>query len=246
MARGITVRYGSRQAVNNADLVLSRGKTTVVMGRNGSGKSSLLWALTGARKPTSGRWSVAGVPLEHQSADKIRTFIRLVPQEASDLLYLPSVDLECAAADREAGAQPGLCRRILDALAPSLDGSTHPRDLSEGQKLCLVLAIQLTAGPQVILLDEPTRGLDYPAKATLAQILAEMAREGRAICVVTHDVEFAAEVADQIVVMANGEVIQTGEVAEVLGTSALFASQTAKVLYPQRWLTPYQVGQALS
>ncbi|MCL2784651.1 MAG: ATP-binding cassette domain-containing protein [Propionibacteriaceae bacterium] len=245
VASGIVVNYGVVQAVSDVSLRLPAGKITVLMGRNGSGKSSLLWALTGVQKTSGGRFSVDGVALEKQPASKVRSYIRLVPQNASDLLYLPSVEQECEAADRESGSAPGMCRTILEALAPKIDSTTHPRDLSEGQKLCLVLAIQLTARPSVILLDEPTRGLDYPAKSSLTQILSEMAAEGRAVGVVTHDVEFAAEVADQIIVMATGEVIQVGTSSQVLSTSALFAPQVAKVLYPEHWLTPYQVGEVL-
>ncbi|MCL2736153.1 MAG: ATP-binding cassette domain-containing protein [Propionibacteriaceae bacterium] len=242
---GLSVSYGPVHAVKDVSVSFPAGAITVVMGRNGSGKSTLLWALTGVQKLDSGAFFVDGVGLGDVPADQVRDLVRLVPQSAADLLYLPTVDQECQAADAESGCEPGLCRRIVDALAPTIDPATHPRDLSEGQKLCLVLAIQLTARPHAILLDEPTRGLDYPAKATLAQILAEMAGDGRAVAVVTHDVEFAAEVADQIIVMAAGEVIHTGSAAEVLGTSALFAPQVAKVLHPMRWLTPYQVDQAL-
>ena len=241
----LRVSYGRTVAVNNVSLNFPAGKITVLMGRNGSGKSSLLWALTGVQKTDGGGFSVNGTALENTSPDTVRESVRLVPQTASDLIYLQTVDAECQAADHENRCEPGFCSRILEALAPAIDPTIHPRDLSEGQKLCLVLAVQLTARPQVILLDEPTRGLDYPAKASLAQILTEMAGEGRTVGVVTHDVEFAAEVADQIIVMATGEVIQTGTAAEVLGTSALFAPQVAKVLYPEPWLTPYQVGQGL-
>ncbi|MDR0488325.1 MAG: ATP-binding cassette domain-containing protein [Propionibacteriaceae bacterium] len=244
--KNVRIMYGHTCAVNNVSLSLPPGKITVIMGRNGSGKSSLLWALTGVQKMDSGRYSVDGIDLENKGPDKVRDLVRLVPQTACDLLYLSSVEEECQAADRESGCESGLCRQILDALAPQVDSRSHPRDLSQGQQLCLVLAIQLTARPHVILLDEPTRGLDYPAKASLAQILEEMAWEGRSVGVVTHDVEFAAEVADQIIVMAAGEVIQSGTAPEVLGTSALFAPQVAKVLYPERWLTAYQVGQALN
>ena len=243
--RDLRVSYGRTVAVNNVSIRLAPGKITVLMGRNGSGKSSLLWALTGVQKTDAGKFSVNGTELQNKGPDTVREFVRLVPQTASDLIYLQTVDAECQAADHENGCEPGLCRRILEALAPAIDPAIHPRDLSEGQKLCLVLAVQLAARPQVILLDEPTRGLDYPAKASLAQILTEMAGEGRTVGVVTHDVEFAAEVADQIIVMATGEIIQTGTAAEVLGTSALFAPQVAKVLYPEPWLTPYQVGQGL-
>ena len=243
---GLRVAYGRTVVVHDVSVRFPFGAITVMMGRNGSGKSSLLWSLTGVVAPAAGSFQVGDQDLTHSTPGQIRRVLRLVPQSASDLLYLPSVAQECAAADHESKSEPGFCQQLLAGLAPGIDPAIHPRDLSEGQKLCLVLAIQLTAQPQVILLDEPTRGLDYPAKASLAQILTGMAQADRAVGLVTHDVEFAAAVADQIIVLAQGEVIQTGTASEVLGTSALFASQVAKVLYPDRWLTAYQVGQALA
>ena len=241
----LSVSFGPHLAVHNLSAILAAGQVTVIMGRNGSGKSSLLWALAGVQPLTSGTFAVNGTPLHNLAAKKVRDYIRLVPQTATDLLYLPTVELECQAADRESGANPGSCMDILNTLVDKVDPAWHPRDLSEGQKLCLVLAIQLTVHPQVIVLDEPTRGLDYPAKRALSLMLTRMAAEGQVVGVVTHDVEFAAEVADQIIVMATGEVIQSDEASVVLATSALFAPQVAKVLYPAQWLTPYQVGQAL-
>ncbi|MFI5430285.1 AAA family ATPase [Aeromicrobium sp. UC242_57] len=121
----------------------------------------------------------------------------LVPQTATDLLYLETVDQECGAADTQAGADEGTCRSILDRLAPGIEGEAHPRDLSEGQRLSLVLAIVLTAQPRVVALDEPTRGLDYGAKNELAAILGEITAQGRAVLVASHDVEFIAHVADE-------------------------------------------------
>ena len=242
----LRVAYGRTVVVHDVSISFPAGQITVVMGRNGSGKSSLLWALTGVAQAAAGSFAVDGRDLGGLPPEKVRQVLRLVPQSASDLLYLSTVAAECLAADHDSGGQPGDCQRLLESLAPGIDPASHPRDLSEGQKLCLVLAIQLTARPQVILLDEPTRGLDYPAKAALAQILTGMASVRCTVGVVTHDVEFAAEVADQIVVLASGEVIQTGTATEVLGASALFASQVAKVLHPSGWLTAHQVGQALA
>jgi len=241
----LRVTYGNLVAVDDVSVAFPAGRITVLMGRNGSGKSSLLWALTGVTPLAGGSFAVDGTSLGKLSSDKVRRWVRLVPQSAADLLYLPSAGSECDAADRENDAEPGRTSALLEALAPGVDPAAHPRDLSEGQKLALVLAIQLAAKPRIVLLDEPTRGLDYPAKASLARILAGVAAEGGAVGVVTHDVEFAAAVADRVVVMSGGEVIQAGAVSEVLGTSALFASQVTKVLYPQRWLTPYQVERAL-
>jgi len=245
-ARGVVVAYGDLVAVRNADLDLPRGTVTALLGRNGSGKSSLLWALTGVGACQSGSWSVDGVPLAHAGAATIREYVRLVPQSAADLLYLDSVAQECAQADAQSGRPEGTCRGILDALTTGVPDAAHPRDLSEGQKLALALAVQLCGQPPVLLLDEPTRGLDYPAKAALARMLRELVGQGRAVCVVTHDVEFAAQVADRAVVMAQGEVIQAGPAPEVLASSVTFAPQVAKILAPQPWMTVAQVAAGLA
>ncbi|MDT0551460.1 AAA family ATPase, partial [Streptomyces lonegramiae] len=123
-------------------------------------------------------------------------------------------------------------RAILDRLAPGIDGGTHPRDLSEGQKLALVLAIQLTAAPRVLLLDEPTRGLDYRAKSQLIAMVDELAAEGRSVVISSHDVEFAARAADGVVVLAEGDIVADGPTAEVIVASPVFAPQVAKIIAP--------------
>ena len=115
------------------------------MGRNGCGKSSLLWALQGSGPRRSGEVMVDGADPHALSAKQRRARVGLVPQTPSDLLYLPTVAQECVAADREAEATVGTCRELLDQIAPGIDPDLHPRDLSEGQRLALVLAIQLSA-----------------------------------------------------------------------------------------------------
>ncbi|WP_197364640.1 AAA family ATPase, partial [Streptomyces clavuligerus] len=91
--------------------------------------------------------------------------------------------------DEDAGAAPGSCRALVSELLPGLDDSAHPRDLSEGQRLALALAVVLTARPPLLLLDEPTRGLDYAAKARLVKVLRELAAAGHTVVLATHDVE---------------------------------------------------------
>ena len=243
-ARGVVVRYGHHVAVREVDLALHAGSVTALMGRNGSGKSSLLWALQGAGRRQAGTVSAGGVETAEVSRADARRAVGLVPQTASDLLYLESVDLECQAADDESGAEAGACRALLDRMAPGIDGTQHPRDLSEGQKLALVLAVQLTAAPPVMLLDEPTRGLDYGAKAAFVEIVQALAADGHTVAIATHDVEFVARVADRVIVMAEGEFVSDGPAVDVLGGSPAFAPQTAKVLGPP-WLTVEQVREAV-
>ena len=99
------------------------------------------------------------------------------------------------------------------------------------------MAVQLAAAPGVVLLDEPTRGLDRPGKEALVEVLRGLAAGGRAVAVATHDVEFAAEVADRVVVLAQGRVVADGPARDVLADSPEFAPQVAKVLAPARVLT---------
>jgi energy-coupling factor transport system ATP-binding protein len=96
-----------------------------------------------------------------------------------------------------------------------------------------------------LLLDEPTRGLDYPAKRHFASVLASLASEGHAILLATHDVEFVATAAHRVVVMAEGEVVADGPTAEVVVSSPAFAPQVAKILAPEEWLTVDEVAKAL-
>ncbi len=244
-ARAMTVTYGSSVAVRDVELALAAGEIAALMGRNGSGKSSLLWALQGSGPRVRGDVRVDGRdPADLDPADA-RRLVGLVPQDADDLLYLETVGAECRQADSESSAAPGTCRGLLDRLVPGVPDEAHPRDLSEGQRLALVLAIQLAARPRVVLLDEPTRGLDYAAKRHLASALRELASDGRAVLLSTHDVEFVATVADRVLVMADGEIVADGSADDVLVASPAFAPQVARILAPQRWLTVDEVARAL-
>ena len=248
--RRLVVAHGRTPALREVDLSLAPGTVTALMGRNGAGKSTLLWTLQGRHEPLSGTVRVAGQYSAELRPEQRRATTGLVPQSPADLLYLETVAEECAAADAAAGvtvAPAGRCRGLLDRLAPGIADEHHPRDLSEGQRLALAVAIVLTAGPPVLLLDEPTRGLDYPAKRTLAAILRDLASEPgqeRAVLVATHDVEFVAQVADDLVVLAEGEVVSAGRVAEGVNESPAFAPQVTKVL-GKGWLRVDDVAGAL-
>jgi len=245
-ARNLVVRYGAVVAVRGVDLDLAGGEVTAVMGRNGSGKSSLFWALQGSGPRQSGTVDVDGADPKVLSAAQGRRLVGLVPQTPADLLYRETVAQECAQADSESGATPHQgTRALLDRLAPGIPDDVHPRDLSEGQRLALVLAIQLVAAPRVILLDEPTRGLDYTGKRALVGILDSLAADGRVVAISTHDVEFVAAAADRVIVMADGDVVAGGSTVDVVGASPAFAPQVAKILSPLAYLTIDQVKTAV-
>ncbi|MFF9505493.1 ABC transporter ATP-binding protein [Streptomyces sp. NPDC014724] len=239
------VRRGRVEALRGVTLTVAPGETVALMGRNGAGKSTLLATLVGMVEPTTGTVLVGGrIPHRTQPREMVRR-VGLVPQEPRDLLYADTVAAECAAADADAGAAAGSCRALVSELLPGVPDDTHPRDLSEGQRLALALAVVLTARPPLLLLDEPTRGLDYAAKARLVTVLRALAAEGHAIVLATHDVELAAELAHRVVILADGEIVADGETRQVVVSSPAFAPQTAKILAPQEWLTVTQVRRAL-
>lgn len=270
-ARGLHVQYGAVTALAGVHLTLHAGQVAAVMGRNGSGKSSLLWALQGSGARARGTvllldQAPAGVAAggargrgrpparAHQASVDPRTLapdeaikrIALVPQNPSDLLYLDSVREECRAADRGVGATPGTTAGLLDRLAPAIPPDRHPRDLSEGERLSLVLAVQLAGQPRVLLLDEPTRGLDYAVKRRLSDILRGLAAGGVAVLLSSHDVEFVAGIADRVLVLADGELIVDGGALETLTASPSLAPQVARILRPIPLLTVDAVESALA
>ncbi|MFF8502194.1 ABC transporter ATP-binding protein [Streptomyces anulatus] len=242
---GLGMRRGRVEALRRVTLTVAPGETVALMGRNGAGKSTLLGALVGMIEPTSGTVRVGGLAPARTDPRAMVRRVGLVPQEPRDLLYADTVAAECAAADRDAGAAAGTCRALVSELLPGVGDDTHPRDLSEGQRLALALALVLTGRPPLLLLDEPTRGLDYAAKARLVGVLRGLAAEGHAIVLATHDVELAAELAHRVVILADGEVVADGPTGRVVVSSPAFAPQTAKILAPQEWLTVSQVRAAL-
>lgn len=209
-ARGVHVVLGGRVAVDNASLDLNAGEIVALAGPNGAGKSSLLLAL--ALPNAAGAVRVGGVDVAHLRRRTRRAAIALVPEASDDLLCATSAEDECRRADREAGAASGTTRaRFLaflgardDAAASARLLASHPRDLSTGERRCLAIAIQLAADASVLLIDEPTRGLDARARALVAAALRASASDGRAVAIATHDHAFAAELAERTIEMRDG------------------------------------------
>ena len=243
---GVHAAYGPVVALRDVSVEVRHGEVLAVMGRNGAGKSTLLSHLVGLRPPQRGKIVVAGQePSRLSPAEAIR-LIGMVPQDPGLLLSADTVAAECHANDHDSHLASGTTAATLEQVMPGVDLAAHPRDLSEGQRLGLALAVVLAAGPPVVVLDEPTRGLDYQAKDRLVTLLEALADAGHAVVLATHDVEVVARVADRVVVLAAGEVVADGPAREVVSHSPVFAPQVAKVLAPGTWLTVSEVSQALA
>lgn len=246
-ARGLGARYGSVTALRAVDLSVHASEVVAVMGRNGAGKSTLLEHLAGLRAPQHGSVSVGeGGDDPHVLAPRdLVQRVALVPSDPGSLLYASSVREECDLADREGDLEPGTTAAAVAVVVDDVAPGCHPRDLSEGQRMALVLGMVLAPGPDLVLLDEPTRGLDYGAKRRLVTVLRRLARAGRAVVLATHDVELVAELATRVVVLADGEVVADGDVRHVVAGSPMFAPQVAKIMSPDPWLTVSEVREAL-
>jgi energy-coupling factor transporter ATP-binding protein EcfA2 len=246
LAKDLTIKYGSHVVLKSLNVSVRAGEIVALMGRNGAGKSSLLNALVGLQKPTSGTSHVCGKASTDLKGKIRREAVGFIPQEPSDLLYGQSVVGECGQGDKDNQIAPGTTFALLQRIVPSISPETHPRDLSEGQRLALALAIVLSAQPQVLILDEPTRGLDYQSKALLISLLQNYSKElGRCVLIATHDVELVAELADRVIFLADGEIVADGPTLDILLSSPAFAPQVAKVMSPRRWLTVADVITAM-
>ena len=245
-ARGLVVNRGRRPVLRGIDVAVRAGEVVALMGRNGSGKSTLLATACGQLPVRLGTVRAGGLDPASLRPRELLRHVGLVPQDPGLLLYAETVAAECRTADTDVRAAPGTTRGLLVLLAPDVEDSTHPRDLSEGQRLALALAVVLAGQPPLVLLDEPTRGLDYGAKTRLVASLRALAADGHGVLVATHDVELVAELADRVVVIADGELVTDGPAAAVLAGSPAFAPQVAKVMHPQPWLTVADVAAALA
>jgi energy-coupling factor transporter ATP-binding protein EcfA2 len=236
--RRLSMVRGQVIALRSVALQVRAGEVVALMGRNGAGKSSLLGALDGTLHPTTGRAVCSGA-------------WALAPQDPSTVLTEATIEHQLSANDEAFTLTAGTTAAILVRLAPDLahdltadlSRSRRPAELSEGQKMCLALSLVLARRSEVLLLDEPTRGLDYPAKARLTTLLTELAATGHAVIVATHDVELAADVATRIVILAEGEVVADGPARRILSDSPAFAPQVAKVMHP---LPLLRVGDVLA
>ena len=235
---GVGISYGAHIALKDVSTTIFEGEIVALMGRNGAGKSSLLQSIVGLQELNHGAVTIFDMDPKNLKGKERRTTVGYIPQEPSDLLYAQSVAQECAQADKDNQISSGETFNLLKTLVPSISEKTHPRDLSEGQRLALALAVVLSAKPRALILDEPTRGLDYQSKSLLIQILKDFAnQQGKSVIIATHDVELVAELADRVIFLSEGEIVADGPTLDILLASPAFAPQVSKVMSPRRWLT---------
>jgi energy-coupling factor transporter ATP-binding protein EcfA2 len=236
-ARGVKAGYEDRNVLNGIDIDLRDGEIAALMGRNGSGKTTLLRTLTGLHPLDAGTIEVGGHKPEPGKD------VALCPQSPESVLFKDTALDEVITTVEATGARVEP-RMLLERLGIGDLSKQHPRDLSAGNRLLVAVAAMVATDAPVVLLDEPTRGLDPEAKHRLVTLLRSLASRGKTAMIATHDVELVAELGGPVILIAAGEVIESGPAGEVLGDSPVFAPQMARVFGPG-WLTPEQVAAAV-
>jgi energy-coupling factor transport system ATP-binding protein len=241
--QGLRYSYNGHPALQNISLEVRQGEFVALMGRNGAGKTTLLKQLVGLLKPDQGQIQIrepgARQPMDTRQVpieDLIRV-IGYVPLNPSALLFNDTVRKELDFTRRGHGLPPGDYEPLLATLGLTAYAERYPRDLSVGERQRAALASILVAEPCILLLDEPTRGLDYRQKAALATFLQLEKARGRTILMATHDVELVAMCADRVVLLGDGQVVVDGPARRVMSESLVFASQINKLFGDPALLT---------
>lgn len=199
--RSVYFRYGREcpDVLRGLNLSVRAGEIFCFLGANGSGKSTFLKLAAGLSRPYSGSIRVFGKKLrEYKGQSLYRACVSMLPQDAQTVFLKSSVREEL----RECGADPAALPYDLDHLM-----ERHPYDLSGGEQQLVALAKVLATKPRLLLLDEPTKGVDAHAQRAVLEILRALKAQGVAVLVVTHDVEFAASCADRCALFFRGEIV---------------------------------------
>ncbi|MBN2147452.1 MAG: ABC transporter ATP-binding protein [Anaerolineales bacterium] len=247
---GLEVSYQQIPALRGVDMRLYGGEIAALIGPNGAGKSTLLRALVGLLRPLRGRILVGGEDIAGQDTAEICRRVGYLPQDPNALLFSETVLEELQVtlhnqarfSDSLSNEQRKGVERppeeLLRVLRLEEKLTAYPRDLSTGERQRVALGAITIVRPQALLLDEPTRGLDYDAKQILRDLLRGWRDGGMGILLVTHDIELAAATADRVILLEKGKVTACGTPAQVLGSTPHFTPQMAQLFPGTGWLTP--------
>jgi energy-coupling factor transporter ATP-binding protein EcfA2 len=229
--RRAVIGHGPQPLLEGFDLAGASGEIVVLMGPNGGGKTTLLRSIAGLHRPTSG------------SAWRRFERVAYLPQDPGVLLHRRSVraEVEYTLARCRSSEPP---TTVLGGLGLAAIAERYPGDLSSGQRQRAALAAILAGGPPLVLLDEPTRGMDGSARETLTAMLRELAARGTAVVVATHDADLAARLADRVVIIGDGTAREAGRPAEALSGNQPYATDIGR-LYPGGPVTVSELLQRL-
>lgn len=234
-AKAITVRLDERTVFRDLSLDVRYGEFVALMGRNGSGKTTLIRSLMGLEGVKRGSVAISGLNVSAGNYRDVRGRIGYLPQQAGSLFFKERLIEELRFTVRARNAANGPAD-VIERFGLGELVERHPLDLSGGERERAALATVMAGGPRILLLDEPTRGMDAWRKMELARLLVELQRDGVAIVLATHDVELVAGCASRVVMLGDREIIADGSPREVLTGSLTYSTQINRI-FGGSWLT---------
>jgi energy-coupling factor transport system ATP-binding protein len=233
----ISAGHGRATVVREVDLQVRPGELVALMGRNGSGKTTLLRTIMGLHAPAGGRIEFDGNDVTALHAAGRAATAAYLPQNPTTLFFAETLRDELEFTRTHHGGVSAGVEETLAALGLAHAAERNPRDLSGGERERAALAAVLVGRPRLLLLDEPTRGMDYERKRALGELLRRFCAEGAAVMMATHDVELVAAAATRVILLGDGGIVADGSPRMVLSGSLTFATQINK-LYGDGFLTP--------
>jgi len=227
--------YEGVPALRGVSLTIRTGEVLAIMGENGAGKTTLVKHFVGLLKPERGRVLVFGIDTRDASVAQLARRVGLVFQNPDHQLFAESVEGEVLFTLRNMGYPSDKARAICDSILKLFELDRYknrsPYSLSIGERKRLAIAAVVSYNPDVLVLDEPTAGQDFFNKSKISKLIFKLKMQGKGVVIVTHDVEFAAQVADRVVLMAEGRVIREGGAKDVLTDAE--ALRRARLMLPQ-------------
>lgn len=219
--QGVNKHYAAHHALRDIGLTIAEGERVVICGPSGSGKSTLIRCINGLERHDSGRINVLGEDLRHTAASlrRVRGMVGMVFQSFNLFPHLTVLENCTLALRRNQGLVRAeaeeIARAFLDKVHVGDQAHKHPAQLSGGQQQRVAIARALAARPRVMLFDEPTSALDPEMIKEVLETIIELAGEGMTMAVVTHEMGFARRVADRVVFMDQGQIIESGPPAQL-------------------------------
>jgi energy-coupling factor transport system ATP-binding protein len=227
--KAISFTYpGGTKAMNEASLSVESSESLAVIGQNGAGKTTMIKMVNGLLRPTTGEVRLFGADISKTSTAKIARKVGFVFQNPRTQIFLGTVQAEAEFGPQRIGMSHDLVKERV-AVALELVGladrrDVHPYDMTPAERKLLTIASILSMDPQILILDEPTGGLDYVAANRVAAVVEAYLVQGRTVITVTHDMDFVARCFHRVVVMNQGRVVRDGPVHEVFVDHGLLAS----------------------
>ena len=240
-------------ALKSVNLEVAEGEFVAVMGRNASGKTTLLKHFNRLLTPTKGKVEIDGMDTCRATIAELAKKVGFVFQNPNDHLFADTVEEEIAFSLKNLGVDSGEIEsrvtEMLDRFNIAAYRNHYPRSLSGGEKQRVALASIIAVRPKILILDEPTRGIEYKLKGELMNFIDGYRHQGNTVILISHDVEMVAEYADRVILLSEGKIVVDGNKHDVLSRALLFSPQInrlvqafAKYGVPDNILT---VGEAL-